>query len=121
MGKNSQKSIYEADEVLIIIFTKSLDMSKLQEECRLMMLHQLSREGTEVKEEIIDILILSSMVGKLGETIIAENIRPFLGSNKMLNSSQHGFKPGMSYGSYLLSFEKETVQTIDEGGQYDTI
>ncbi len=47
---------------------------------------------------------LTSIVGKMLESVIVKNIRDRLEDYRLINHSQHGFMPGKSCLSLLLSF-----------------
>ena len=64
---------------------------------------------------------LSSVVGKLLESIIARNIREHLDKHKLINESQHGFTKGKSCLTNLLSFYKRVYEAADDDNSYDIV
>ena len=64
---------------------------------------------------------LTSVVGKLLESIIAKNIREHLDKHSLINDSQHGFTKGRSCLTNLLSFYRKVYETADNDKDYDII
>ena len=62
---------------------------------------------------------LTSLVGKLLETIIAKKIRHHLEKHNLINTSQHGFTPGKSCLTILSKIFSEVYDTVDNGKSYD--
>ena len=64
---------------------------------------------------------LTSIVGKLFESIIKDNIVEHLGKHSLIKDSQHGFTKGKSCLTNLLSFIDAVTMSVDEGNQLDIV
>ena len=58
---------------------------------------------------------LTSVVGKMLETLIKEWIRKHLNKYKLIQRSQHGFSKGRSCLTNLLEFFEVVSDLVDEG------
>ena len=64
---------------------------------------------------------LTSIIGKMLESILAGKIRDHLERFKLINESQHGFMQGRSCLTNLLSFFSEVYEAVDCDKEYDII
>ena len=64
---------------------------------------------------------LTSIVGKMLESIIARRIREHLNLYNLINESQHGFTKGKSCVTNLLSFYRSVFEATDNDDNYDII
>ena len=62
---------------------------------------------------------LTSVVYKLLETLIRDNMVEFLAKHKLINTSQHGFLKARSYITNLLCFLEEITKWVDDGSPVD--
>ena len=64
---------------------------------------------------------LTSVIGKVLETIIRDHMMDFLIKHKLINPSQHGFLKARSCLTNLLCFFEEITKWVDEGSPVDVI
>ena len=64
---------------------------------------------------------MTSIVGKVLESIIKDNIVTFLEENYLIRDSQHGFMSGRSCLTNLLNFMEEVTSELDNGNSVDVI
>jgi len=64
---------------------------------------------------------LTSIVGKLLESIIKDQIVNFLEDNNLIKDSQHGFMSGRSCLTNLLDFMEEVTRELDNGNCVDVV
>ena len=64
---------------------------------------------------------LTSVIGKMLESIIARNIREHLEKHSLIHDSQHGFTKGRSCLTNLLSFYNKVFEAVDRDENYDVI
>ncbi|KAK8738331.1 hypothetical protein OTU49_017424, partial [Cherax quadricarinatus] len=64
---------------------------------------------------------LTSIVGKLLESIIAEIIRSHLDKHSLINDTQHGFTRGRSCLTNLLTFFSKAFEAVDHDKEFDII
>lgn len=64
---------------------------------------------------------LTSIIGKILETIIRDQIVQFLEINSLIKNSQHGFRNRRSCLTNLLEFFKDVFEHVDAGHPYDVI
>ena len=61
---------------------------------------------------------LTSIVGKLLESIIPNKIREHLEKFSLINDSQHGLSKGRSCLTNLLTFYRNVYEAVDNGENY---
>ena len=61
-------------------------------------------KGSKDDKNNYRLVSLTSIVGKLLESIIREQIQKFLDENKLIYSNQHGFKKGKSCLTILIEY-----------------
>ena len=64
---------------------------------------------------------LTSIVGKLLESIITNQIREHLEKLSLINDSQHEFSKGRSCLINLLTFYRNVYEAVDNDANYDII
>ena len=64
---------------------------------------------------------LTSVVGKMLESIIAKRLRKHLDRHKLIRDSQHGFQTGKSCLTNLLTFYRKVFEAADNDDNYDVI
>ena len=64
---------------------------------------------------------LTSVVYKLLETLIRDNMVEFLVKHKLINTSQHGFLKARSCLTNLLCFLEEITKWVDDGSPVDVV
>ena len=64
---------------------------------------------------------LPSVICKLLETIIRDQMMDFLIKHKLINPSQHLFRNGKSCLTILLGFFEEITKWVDDGSPVDVI
>ena len=64
---------------------------------------------------------LTSVVCKQVEHVIASYLRQVWDKNKWLYESQHGFRPGYSCESQVITVCQDTADSMDNGDRIDTI
>lgn len=64
---------------------------------------------------------LTSVPGKLLESIIKDRVVAFLDKHKLINESQHGFRAGRSTVTNLLEFYHQILQSLDNSGAVDIV
>jgi len=64
---------------------------------------------------------LTSQIGKMFESVIRDAIVDHLDRNRLLNSSQHGFRKGGSCLSNLLEFLQKVTTGLDNQNNIDVI
>ncbi|CAF1155240.1 unnamed protein product, partial [Brachionus calyciflorus] len=64
---------------------------------------------------------LTSIVGKVMEKIIRDELMIYLVMNKLINEKQHGFMQGKSCNTNLLEFIDRVTYELEKGNQIDII
>ena len=75
----------------------------------------LFKKGSRNKSVKYRPVSLTSVIGKLLETIIMDHMMDFLVKHKLINSSQHGFLKSRSCLTNLLCFFEEITKWVDGG------
>ena len=81
----------------------------------------LFKEGSRNKPENYRPVSLTSVLRKLLETLIGDNMVEFLVKHKLLNPSQHGFLKARSCVTNLLCFFEEITKRVDDGSPVDVV
>ena len=82
---------------------------------------QLIKKSSRNKSEKYISVSLTSVISKLLERLIKDDIVDFLVRHKLLNPSQHGFLKARSCLTNTLCFLEEITKWIDEGSPVDII
>ena len=81
----------------------------------------LFKKGSRNKSVIYRPVSLTSVICKLLETIIRDDIMDRLVKHKLINPSQHGFLKARSCVTNVLCFFEEITKWVDEGSPVDVI
>ena len=108
-------------EPLASVFRKSLDSGKVPLKWRQANVVPIFKKGDKTLTANYRPVSLTSVVGKLMESVIARSIREHLDRHKLINDSQHGFTKGKSCLTNLLSFYGKVYEAADNGNIYDIL
>ena len=108
-------------EALVSVFRKSLDSSKVPLMWRQANVVPIFKKGDKSLTANYRPVSLTSIVGKILESVIARNIRNHLERHNLINESQHGFTKGKSCLTNLLSFYSKVFEAADNGDSYDIL
>ena len=111
----------EIVEALVMIFQKSLESGKVPEDWKIAVVTPLFKKGTRKKMENYRPISLTSVVGKILESIVKDEISKFLEVQGQIRTSQHGFSKGRSCLTNLLEFFEEITNRLDQGEPMDVI
>src|SRR2546425_2979730 len=81
----------------------------------------LHKKGSKNKSENYRPVSLTSIISKLLESIVKDNLVKHLDKYALIRSSQHGFTSGKSCLSNLLDFFEEVTRNLDEGEAVDLV
>ena len=104
---------------LAIIFSKSLNDSQIPFDWKRANVIPIFKKGDKSKVENYRPVSLTSLVCKILESIIKDNILIFLDDNNLIRDTQHGFRKGRSCLTNLLAFFDEATESFDKGKQLD--
>ena len=108
-------------EPLVGVFKKSLDSGEVPEMWRQANVVPIFKKGDKTLPSNYRPISLTSVIGKIMESIIARNIREHLEKHNLINESQHGFTKGKSCITNLLSFNNKVYEAADSGENYDVL
>ena len=108
-------------EECYIIFTKSLQEGKLPDQWKQANVKALYKKGKRTQCQNYRPVSLTSIVCKLLEGIVRDNIMSFLESNKLIINNQHGFRVGHSCATQLLELIEDFTDYFELGILYDCI
>ena len=103
------------------IFRNSLDTGIVPKLWRQANVVPIFKKGDKADSSNYRPISLTSVIGKMLETIIARAIRKHLEEHELIRQSQHGFSKGKSCLTNLMSFYRKVYETIDSGDRYDVI
>jgi hypothetical protein len=119
------KLLYELRNELVkpltFLFNLSLGSSSIPQDWRDANVVSIFKKGSKDKAENYRPVSLTSVVGKLLETLIKENIVEHLEKHGLLKDSQHGFRSGRSCLTNLLDFFESVTSELDDGNCADII
>ena len=111
----------ELSNPLAVLFNKSLESGLVPEAWKLANVVPIFKKGDKSIASNYRPISLTSIIGKLLESIIATKIRSHLETFNLIHSSQHGFTQGRSCLTNLLSFFSEVYEAVDNDKSYDII
>ncbi|XP_059829735.1 STARD3 N-terminal-like protein isoform X1 [Hypanus sabinus] len=111
----------EIADALVIIFQCSLDSGSVPEDWRMTDVIPLFKKGGREKTENYHPVSLTSVVGKMLDSIIKDEIVVYLDSSDRIGPSQHGFTKGKSCLTNLLEFFEDVTRKLDKGNSVDVV
>ena len=120
-GKIIYEIRHEIAEPLTKLFKLSLETSTVPQDWRDANVCPLFKKGSRAKAENYRPVSLTSVVGKICESIIKDRIVKHLEENKLLRNSQHGFTSGRSCLTNLLEFFETVTKELDEDNNVDIV
>ena len=106
---------------LSIIFNKSLNSGKIPRDWKLANVTPIQKKGNKAQPCNYRPISLTSIVGKIMETIMRDKLVNFLEENSLIKNSQHGFRNKRSCLTNLLDFYNDVFNIYDESKAVDVI
>ena len=103
------------------LFKLSLEKSLVPQDWRDAIVCPLFKKGKRDKAENYRPVSLTSIVGKVLESLIKDGIMQFLEEQKLIKDTQHGFTSGRSCLTNLLDFFESVTKELDEGNNVDLV
>ena len=103
------------------LFRQSLEQGKLPSDWKIANVATLFKSGDMQLPENYKTISLASVVCKLLERIIKNEMVTHTGSNNLFEEEQHGFITGRSCTSQLLEFMEEIMEALDRRDDVDVI
>ena len=104
-----------------ILFRKSIDDGKIPDEWRDAKITVIHKKGSKAVPGNYRGVSLTSVVGKMLERMVKEEIDAHVENNGLMKSTQHGFRTGRSTQTNLIEFLNETTKWSDDGKCFDVI
>ncbi len=105
--------------LLTVIFNKSLETGEVPEEWKIANVTPIFKKGTKGCPGNYRPVSLTSVPCKLLESIVKDKLMQHLIDNKLIRESQHGFMPGKSCASNLVTFIDFVTKAVDDGESVD--
>ena len=112
------------DEValpLSIIYSKSMSEGAVPEDWRTANVTPIFKKGSRTSPSNYRPVSLTSVPGKVMESLIKNTMMTFLTRRRLIGKSQHGFMPGKSCTTNLLEFLEVATQVVDDGNNMDVV
>ena len=106
-------------KMLTDIFISSLESGQVPEDWRVANVTPLLKKGSSEELGNYRPVSLTSVVGKVFETLIKDQLRNHLNRYKLIKGSQHRFTKGSSCLTNLLEFYEAVSDWVDEGKAVD--
>lgn len=106
---------------LYFIFTRSLEFGEIPTDWRLANITPIFKKGDKKLVQNYRPISLTSLVVKVFEKIIKDQIEVYLEANSIIKNSQHGFRSGRSCLTNLLSFLDYITDQVDRGEDIDLV
>ena len=103
------------------LFNLSLESGTVPQDWRDAIVSPLLKKGSRAKAENYRPVSLTSIVGKLCESIIKDRLVQHLNEHELLRNSQHGFTSGRSCLTNLLDFFESASKELDSGNDVDLV
>ena len=106
---------------LKILFTKSMDKSKIPTSWKRANVTPIHKKGS--KQEITNYrpISLTSVISKVMERIIRDKIITFMETNNLFSIDQHGFRQGKSCTTQLIEVMDDWTELVDNNKNIDVI
>ena len=108
-------------EILTKIFNKSMSDSEIPEDFKLANVTAIFKKGDKSNASNYRPISLTSLVGKLMESIIRDHIVEHLDKHNLIKNSQHGFRRNRSCLTNLLEFFHGIIENYDTHKSVDII
>ena len=106
---------------LKILFKKSIDSGFVPDYWKLANVTAIHKKGNKLKPDNYRPISLTSLIGKILETIIRNKIVDHLDKHNLINNSQHGFRKNVSCLTKLLDFYDKLVTAHNNVKSVDII
>ena len=106
---------------LTILFRKSMDDGRIPDEWRDAHVTPIHKKGSKADPGNYRGVSLTSVIGKLMERMVKEEIDKYVEGNELMSNTQHGFRRGRSPQTNLIEFMNGTTKWHDEGKCFDVI
>ena len=111
----------QVSKPLSILFNKSLTLGKVPSDWKCANVTPIFKKGKKSQPGNYRPISLTSVVCKLLETVIRDNMVKFLEENQLIKDSQHGFRGKRSCLTNLLDFFHDVFDNYDECRSVDII
>ena len=111
----------ELGEVVLSIFRSSFNTGQVPEDWRLANVTPLFKKGSKCDPGNYRPVSLTSVLGKIFETLLKKRIMTFLETRNLLSDNQYGFRKGKSCTTNLIKFYDGVTKEIDKGNMVDII
>ena len=106
---------------LAILFNKSMSSGHVPADWKCANITPIYKKGKKCEAGNYRPISLTSICGKVMESLIKQEIMDYLITNSLLNDSQHGFMPKKSTTSNLLEFFEHITRDVDDGIPVDVV
>ena len=106
---------------LTTLFRQSLSSGHLPEEWRLGTVVPIYKKGCKSLPENYRPISLTSIVCKLLESIVRDQLMDFLVETRQISKNQHGFRPRRSCSTQLLEVIEDWTRLLEDGQPIDTV
>ena len=106
---------------LSLLFQKSYDTGETPSDWKKANVTPIFKKGKKCKASNYRPVSLTSIVCKLMESIIKDDMTEYLESNKIIKNSQHGFRKRRSCLSNLLEYLENLTKAVDSGQKIDMV
>jgi len=120
-GKLVKELREEIAPALVNLFRASLETGVVPQDFRDATVVPLHKKGGRDKAENYRPISLTSIVGKMLESIVKDKIVAFFDENCLIRDTQHGFTSGRSCLTNLLDFMEEISGELDNGNCVDVV
>ena len=113
-----------ADELctpITLIFNKSIEEGLVPEDWRTAHITPIFKKGSRSKPGNYRPISLTSVIGKVLESIFRDHITDHLDQHNLIADTQHGFRKGKSCTTNLLDHLEALTKQVDEGIPVDVV
>ncbi len=113
-----------SDEIvphLLVIFNRSLELGEVPEDMKIANVTPIYKKGPKDIAGNYRPISLTSIIGKMLESVIADRIVDHLETNNLLENSQHGFRQKRSCLTNLLEFFHHMLTVYDDSRAIDIL
>ena len=105
---------YQISKPLALLFNRSLNSGRVPDIQKLANVTPIQKKGDKTQPVNYRPISLTSVAGKLMETMIHHTLLTFLEENIIIDNTQHGFRNKRSCVTNLLDFYNDVFNIYDE-------
>ena len=115
------ETINEMAFPLSILFSRSMEQSKIPEDWRDAVVTPIFKKGSKSEPGNYRPVSLTSATGKFMERLVKQQLEYYLENENVISGDQHGFRYGRSPTTNIVDFMESATKWLDDGCPFDVV